>query len=81
MQAQNLQTGLRLYKYKNMQDLISILKKISSHVLIIRWIFVPKENEYHQQSLALFWPWTDRFGLFQALFGCILQFSSGSPIG
>ena len=32
MQAQHLQTGLRLYKYKDMQNLISVLKKISCHI-------------------------------------------------
>jgi len=35
MQAQHLQTGLRLYKYKHKQDLIQILKKISAHIFII----------------------------------------------
>jgi len=35
MQAQQLQTGLRLYKYKHKQDLNQILKNISSHIFVI----------------------------------------------
>jgi len=79
MQAQHLQTGLRP-KYKNRQNLVKILKKISSHIFIIEVYSCTKGKRIPPIKFGVLF-WNNRYGVFQALFGFLLQFSSGSPIG
>ena len=74
--------GRSVLKYNGKQDLILISKKKFWCSCDLD-VFVPKEQQYCKQSLAFLlafkqsvWP---LFGLFFALFGFLLKFSSGNP--